>query len=84
MKRGKEYHGCEEEYNVEKKGKEKQCHLPYNTKAVVRISSWEGRGRNLEEKYHVVGILYTPEIFYFKENPMEVVPRRQPAPTRAQ
>ena len=38
---GREYHGFGEEYNVVKKGKEKYYYLPYNIKAVGRISSGE-------------------------------------------
>ena len=33
VKGGREYHGCGEEYNVEKRSGE-QYHLPYNIKAV--------------------------------------------------
>ena len=37
MKRNRKYHGCGEEYNVEKKGK--QCHFPCNIEEVEKISS---------------------------------------------
>ena len=49
MKRGREYQGCGEEYNVEKEGKGKQYHITYNIEAVGRISRedfkkwWWGR-----------------------------------------
>ena len=46
MKRGKEYHGWGEEYNVEKKGKGKQYHLFYDIKAVgknIKVGE-EGNG----------------------------------------
>ena len=33
VKRGREYHGCGDEYNV-KKGEGKQYHLPYKIEAV--------------------------------------------------
>ena len=34
VKRGREYHGCGEEYNVEKEGKGKQYHITLNIEAV--------------------------------------------------
>ena len=40
MKRGREYHGCGEEYSVEKKGKGKQYHLPYNIEDVEKNIKW--------------------------------------------
>ena len=43
MKKGREYHGRGEEYNVDK-GKEKAYHLPYNVKAVGKNIKW-GRGK---------------------------------------
>ena len=42
LKRGRKYHGCREEYNVEK-GKGKQYHHPYNIK-VVREEYKVGKG----------------------------------------
>ena len=46
VKKGREYHGRGEEYNLEK-GKEKAYHLPYNVKAVGKNIKWGkgGRGR---------------------------------------
>ena len=75
MKRGREYqyYCCWEEYNVEKKGKGKECHLPYIVEAVRNIKwgkgEWDGnfgeenqdlkknRGR---EEYQVVGNFIHP------------------------
>ena len=37
LKRVREYDGCGEEYNAEKKGKQKQYPLFYNIKAVGKI-----------------------------------------------
>ena len=49
MKRGKEYHGCGEEYNV---GEGKQYHLPYNINAGKNIK--RGRGtKNLGKKIKI-------------------------------
>ena len=55
MKRRREYHGCGEEYNVEKSEKVKQYHLPFNVKAVGKNIKW-GRGEvdgNLGEKIKI-------------------------------
>ena len=43
VKRGREYHGCGEEYNVEKKRKGKQYHLSYNIWAFGKNIKWEKR-----------------------------------------
>ena len=50
MKRGRENHGCGEEYNVEKM-KGKRHHLPYNIKAVGKNIKWgrgEGEGNSVK------------------------------------
>ena len=45
VKRGREYHGCGEEYNMEKKEKKKHDHLPYNIKAAGKNMKWGKGGR---------------------------------------
>ena len=53
MHRGREYHGCEEEYNVEKKGNGKQYYLPYNIKDVGKNIK-RGRGQKFVRKNFVL------------------------------
>ena len=53
VKSGRENHGCGEEYNVEKKRKGKQYHLPYTIKAVgkiIKLGRGEGRDGNFGEE----------------------------------
>ena len=52
VKRGRDYHGCGEEYNAEKSGKVKHYHRLYDIGAVVKNIKWdkgEGNGNFVEE-----------------------------------
>ena len=49
VKRGREYYGCGEKYNVDKFGKGKQYHLSYNIEAVGKNIKW-GRGQKFRER----------------------------------
>ena len=54
VKRERKYHGCGEEYNVDKKRKGKQYHLSYNIKAVCKNIKWErGEGDEHFEKDNI-------------------------------
>ena len=73
VKRGREYHGCEEEYNMEKRERGKQYHLPYNIEGVGKKIKWrkEDEHRNFGkenqdlktwggEEYQVIGNFIHP------------------------
>ena len=58
MKWGRDYHGCGEEYNMEKKGK--QYHLPYNIRANgrnIKCAKEERDGNFREEiRFKKIGV----------------------------
>ena len=70
---GRENHGCGEEYNIEKREKGKQCHLPYNIETVGRNikcgkrvrgqNSKFKKKRGVEKDIELKGTLYTPGFF---------------------